>query len=209
MFDMSGISAAFARPGIGGNEGTQRASAVQQMAEAKKTSALPATAAPPKASNSNFTHTTAVQKEALRWETFAADTFEAMKTEINYHNHILKFDDAYWAQKEEIMGAKYVEISKKYVKERLAATEGNLAEMQQGLVDNGFVISGAIYQKNDLGEFEFGNFKVSKSGSGYKLLFEGPEKSETDYRPVWSSRGRDRISMLNDDLFPVLFRERR
>jgi hypothetical protein len=191
----------------GATPASARASTVEEAASTPPGQAR--IAAAPKASSSSFTPSAAVQKEAEKWETFAAETFESMKIEMNYHNHMLKFDDAFWARKEEVFGPEYVEITKKYVKERLAATEGNLAEMQQGLVNNGFVISGAIYQKNDLGEFEFGDFEVSKSGLGYKLLFEGPEKSETDYRPAWLSRGRDRLSMLNDDLLSVLFRERR
>ena len=186
----------------GKNAGNAKASAAQLAAHAPASNAN--VAATLKAGNSSFTPTEAVQKEAEKWESFAADTLSEMKSEMDHHNHIKNIPDSYWSKLEEAGGSEFVAIRKQQEKEEMARIEATLVTIQQSLVDHDFNVSGTLYQKNNVGDFEFGDFELSKQGLGYELLFDGPETSEISYS---RSRGRGNKPDMNNDLQALLFRE--
>ena len=186
----------------GRNAGNTKATAAQ--VEAQTLPEQTNIAATLKADNSNFTPTEAVQKEAAKWETFAADTLNEINAEMNHHNVLKNLPESYWAQVKEASGPELLAIHRTQINDRMAETEGNLVIMQQSLADNSFNVDGDIYQKNDLGEFGFGDFQLSKSGLGYELLFTGPDERTIDYSPMW---GRGNKPEMNNDLQALLFRE--
>ena len=163
-------------------------------------------AATMKAGNSNFTPTEAVQKEASKWETFAANELESIQGDIRRFNYAKGKDDAYWTEMEEIHGPEYVVIAKERDRRTIANMDDRLAYHEQRLTDNGFNITGTLAQVNDVGNYEFGDFTISKKGVGYDLLFSGPNDSEIEYT---RGRGRAPNVLVDNKLQDLLFKESR
>lgn len=185
-------------------QGTAKAAATQAAAQTLPEQAN--VAATSKAGNSTFTPTEAVQKEATKWETFADATLSALEGDINRYNDAKSHDDAYYAQKEAIFGPEYVAVTKERDTWVISNIEDTLAARQKHLTDNGFKVTGTLAQVNDLGNYEFGDFTISKKGAGYDLLFKGPDDSEIEYS---RRRGRPQNSLVDNKSQDLIFKESR
>ena len=189
----------------GRNAGNAKGTAAQTTAQALPEQAN--IAATIKAGNSNFTPSESVQKEAIKWESFAEKQLGYIEKEIGYYNEVLSHDDAYWAEKEAIFGAEYVEVSKGHDQTMLRSVPLAIDQFKQRLTDNGFSISGTLTQENEFGELEFGNFTLSKEGLGFEFFYDSEDGSEIEYTRGRSSNGNSHTPKMSSKLQSLLFLE--
>lgn len=190
MFDISEISAAFVRPTIGGIGGVQRASAGRQMAGARKASVLPVTAAPSQAAKT----------DAAYWVDIAEKGLTTIEAHMNGYNDELNGLDDLIAKELAEFGPERAALLRSGREGSLRVQEAEII-LKVAMLERDFQITGNVVEKNASGNYQFGEFTLSRSGAGYAIMIDSEDGTRVAF-----NRGRfnDRFSRANMQEFDRL-----
>ncbi|MCH8861368.1 MAG: hypothetical protein IID51_02515 [Proteobacteria bacterium] len=183
MFDMSGIPAAFARPGISATEGVQRASAIWRASEAMKARGLPVTAAPSQA----------VKTDAAYWVDYAESRIASIGGFMEIYNHAKNRPESDFQRIEQEYGPEIAAQAREGRLITMKAAETVMVADDMSIRAN-FDVTGTIFEKNAAGDYQFGKFTIDRAGDGFAIHIDSEDGTKLAF-----NRGRftDRFSRAN------------